>query len=186
MSESLEPGNFGDLLVSLMPRLRRFAIGLTSSTHEGDDLVQSACQRALERTEQWQPGTRLDSWMYRIMQTIWLDRLRAGSVRTSFLREQVEEPSFDGVRDAEARMTLGKVRQILREFPEQHRSVLLLVCVEGLSYREAAAVLDIPTGTVMSRLARARKALMDRLDGVAVPTAVEAEDDEDDKEAAHA
>lgn len=166
-----------------MPRLRRFAIGLTSSAHEGDDLVQAACQRALERNEQWQPGTRLDSWMYRIMQTIWLDRLRAGAIRTSFLREQTEEPIVDGVRDAEARMTLGKVRQILKEIPEQHRAVLLLVCVEGLSYREAATVLDIPTGTVMSRLARARKAVIDRLDGISTTPVLDADDD---KETAYA
>ena len=183
MHESSETSSFGDQLVSLMPRLRRFAIGLTSSTHEGDDLVQSACQRALERTEQWRPGTRLDSWMYRIMQTIWLERLRAGAIRTSFLREQIEGPIVDGVRDADARITFGKVRRILDEIPDQQRSVLLLVCVEGLSYREAAAVLDVPTGTVMSRLARARKTVMDRLDGMPSTAPAEASTD---KEAAHA
>jgi RNA polymerase sigma-70 factor, ECF subfamily len=182
MSDRSETGSFGDQLVSLMPRLRRFAIGLTSSTHEGDDLVQAACQRALERSEQWQPGTRLDSWMYRIMQTIWLDRLRAGAIRTAFLREQVEEPAVDGVRDMHARITLRRVRQILEQLPEQQRSVLLLVCVEGLSYREASAVLDVPIGTVMSRLARARQTLMDRLDGVR-PAPLAADDD---KETAHA
>jgi len=181
MNERSQTGSFGDQLVALMPRLRRFAIGLTSSAHEGDDLVQSACERALERTEQWQPGTRLDSWMYRIMQTIWLDRLRAGAVRTSFLREQVEEPIVDGVRDAHARLTLGKVRRILEEMPEPQRAVLLLVCVEGLSYREAANVLGVPTGTVMSRLARARKTVIDRLDGV-----VEAPDAATELEAANA
>ena len=67
---------FSDQLVELLPRLRRFARGLTGSREEGDDVVQAACERALARRDQFEPGSRLDSWMYRIMQTVWIDQLR--------------------------------------------------------------------------------------------------------------
>ena len=75
---------FREQLIALLPRLRRFARGLARSADEGDDLVQAACIRAIERQSQWQPGTRLDSWLYRIIQTIWLDRTRAARVRKDY------------------------------------------------------------------------------------------------------
>ena len=122
--------------------------------------------RALERSEQWQPGTRLDSWIYRIIQTIWLDRLRAGNVRETFARDEYFGPrAVDGEREPDACMTLGLVRRIIDDMPDAYRSVVLLVCVEGLSYREAASVLGVPAGTIMSRLARARRSLSERLQG---------------------
>ena len=148
-------------LVSLLPRLRRFAYGLTGSVDDGDDLVQSACERALTRLDQWQPGTRLDSWMYRIVQTVWIDR-----IRTRRRREGIGEgpdpdslPGGDLDRELEARSTLVAVHREVARLPDDQRAVLLLVSVEGLSYRQAAETLDVPIGTVMSRLARARLAL---------------------------
>ena len=120
----------------------------------------------MERSEQWQPGTRLDSWIYRIIQTIWLDRLRAGNVRETFARDEYFGPrAVDGQRELDARMTLAQVRRIIDDMPAAYRAVVLLVCVEGLSYREAASVLGVPTGTIMSRLARARRTLNARLFG---------------------
>jgi len=154
-------------MVALLPRLRRFARGLTGVADQADDLVQAACERALTRIDQWQPGTRLDSWMFRIVQTIWLDDRRAVKVRTGEGRIDPEmaedELAFDGGRGLEAHMTYEAVRAAMATLPEDQRAVLVLVCVEGQSYKEAAAALDIPIGTVMSRLARARAALAKRM-----------------------
>jgi RNA polymerase sigma-70 factor (ECF subfamily) len=150
-----------DALIALLPRLRRFAYGLTGSVDEGDDLVQSACERALSRMNQFEPGTRLDSWMFRIMQTVWIDRRRARQRRgiSVPIDEIGELHGADGVRDGEARLRLGEVRRAVAKLPEEQRAVLMLVTVDGMSYREAANVLSVPIGTVMSRLARARLAL---------------------------
>lgn len=152
-------------LVALLPRLRRFAYSLTGSTDEGDDIVQSACERALNRLHQWQPGTRLDSWMFRIIQTTWIDRLRAKRVRGEDHDQDVLETLVgdDGRRLTESRLMLSRVRQAIARLPEDQRAVLVLVAVDGLSYREAADILDIPLGTVMSRLARSRRRLHELL-----------------------
>lgn len=154
-------------LVALQPRLRRFAYGLTGSLDEADDLVQAAYERALARLDQWQLGTRLDSWMYRIVQSIRLNRLDAQRVRGSHL--EPSDPDLlvgsDGRRETEAQLTLDAVSRIIWRLPEEQRVVLLLVAVEGLSYKDVAEVLDLPVGTVTSRLARARIAVKEFVDG---------------------
>lgn len=156
---------FGDQLIAVLPRLRRFARGLTGSAVEADDLVQAACERALARRHQFQEGTRFDSWMFRIVQTIWIDQIRARGVR----KEEAEPAedrlgSDEAVRRVEARLALSEVRRAVDRLPPDQRAALLLVTVEGLSYREAAEVVQVPVGTIMSRLARARMALQARLD----------------------
>jgi RNA polymerase sigma-70 factor (ECF subfamily) len=145
-------------LVALLPRLRRFARGLTGTADRADDLVQAACERAIERIDQWRAGSRLDSWMYRIIQTLHLDQIRReGTVKRHIaLVVDHQDRAVDGAEVAETRLTLDHVRRVVEEMPEQYRTVLLLVCVEGLSYRETAETLGVPAGTVMSRLARAR------------------------------
>ena len=150
-----------DGLVALLPRLRRFAYGLTGSVDEGDDLVQSACERALSRMNQFEPGTRLDSWMFRIMQTVWIDRRRSRQRRgISVPMDDIGDlPGADGARETESRLRLSEVRRAVGRLPEDQRAVLMLVTVDGMSYREAADVLSVPIGTVMSRLARARLSL---------------------------
>lgn len=158
-------------LISLLPRLRRFAYGLTGSVEDGDDLVQSACERALSRIDQFQPGTRLDSWMYRIMQNIRIDQRRSQQSRREFASDPADLADLvvaDARRELDSRMTLGAVRSAVADLSEDQRAVLLLVCVEGQSYKEAAETLSIPVGTVMSRLARARLAVGAALDGNAV------------------
>lgn len=151
-------------LVALLPRLRRFARGLAGTADRADDLVQAACERALSRIQQWTPGTRLDSWMFRIIQTIWLDERRAAKVRSGEGTVEAEdagaELSADGTREMEAHLTFDAVRRAMKRLPEEQQAVLMLVCVEGQTYKEAADSLAIPIGTVMSRLARARTALM--------------------------
>lgn len=155
-------------LIALLPRLRRFAAGLCVQGESPDDLVQAACERALVRLDQFQLGTRLDSWMFRIIQTIWLDgRRRSQRHRTETMAMTGDTPeavSEEWNPGTEPRVTLEMVRCEIARLPDEKRIVLLLVCVEGLTYKEAAEVLEIPVGTVMSRLARARLALVEKIE----------------------
>jgi len=149
-------------LVSLVPRLRRFGYALTGSIDDGDDLVQSACERALTRLDQFAPGTRLDSWMFRIMQNLWTDHKRSPRPRREISAQPADLETLvvsDAEREIEGRLFLAEVRRAVAALPAEQRAVLAVVCVEGLSYREAAQVLEIPIGTVMSRLSRARLAV---------------------------
>jgi len=151
---------FGDQLIAVLPRLRRFARGLSGSVADADDLVQAACERALARQHQFQEGTRFDSWMFRIVQTIWIDQVRSRDVRKE--DGDIAEDrlgSDEPARRVEARLALDEVRRALDRLPPDQRTALLLVTVEGLSYKEAAEVVQVPVGTIMSRLARARIAL---------------------------
>ena len=162
--------SFNDQLVAVLPRLRRFARGLTGSAVDADDLVQAACERALARTHQFQAGTRFDSWMFRIVQTVWIDQLRSRDTRRTENEDAaVNMGSDESVRRVEARMALREVQAAVDTLPSDQRVALLLVTVEGLSYKEAADVAEVPVGTIMSRLARARLALLAKLEsGVAL------------------
>jgi len=148
-------------LPELLPRLRRFSLALTGSPDKGDDLVQETCVRALARAEQWQPGTRLDSWIFKIMHNIWIDHLRASRIRGTVvdLDTSAELAGEDGRVTMDGRLTLAHVLDAMERLPAEQRAVLALVCVEELSYKETADLLEIPLGTVMSRLARARRFL---------------------------
>jgi RNA polymerase sigma-70 factor (ECF subfamily) len=152
---------FDQELVAALPKLRRFAFGLAGSIDEGDDLVQAACERALARRDQYEPGTRLVSWMYRIVQTVWIDRLRHRRRGPAVMDPTAlaDFPGGDAAVEAESRLALAEVRQAIAGLTPEQRTVLLLISVEGVAYREAAEILQLPIGTVMSRLARARLAL---------------------------
>lgn len=157
---------FRSELLALLPRLRRFALGLTGDADSADDLVQAACERALTRRSQWQEGTKLDSWMFKMTQNLWIDQLRARRPVDEQQSEELEQlPGADWQRGLEANITLEQVLRAMQQLPPAMRAVLSLVCVEGLSYQEAAGVLEVPMGTVMSRLARARLALHGLLGG---------------------
>lgn len=146
-------------IVALLPRLRRFAYSLTGSLDEADDLVQAACERALGRLDQFTPDSRLDSWMFRIVQTVWIDRTRYGARWRKVSDPQILEALAHDARiyeQTEARHTLALVRAAIARLPEEQRLVIALVAIDGMSYQEAANTLGVPTGTVMSRLARAR------------------------------
>lgn len=148
-------------LAALLPRLGRFALALTRNRAEAEDLTQTACERALARARQWQPGTRLDSWVFRIMQNLWLNELRARRVRQGHAEQAAPEgEGATPANAADARLALDQVSAAMLRLPEELRTVLVLVCVEGFTYREAAEIAAIPIGTVMSRLARARLTLM--------------------------
>lgn len=149
-------------IAALLPRLRRFGRTLAHSREDADDLVQIAIEKALTRTDQWTPGTRLDSWMFRIMQNAWIDELRARERRgQTFVPEEEGEHVGEGASGAQLDAIL--VRKAVARLSEEHRSVVGLVLVEGLSYQEAAETLGVPVGTVTSRLARAREALQELL-----------------------
>lgn len=148
-------------LPALLPRLWRFALRLALNHHDAEDLVQRACVRALERPHQLQPGTSVLSWLFSIVHTVWLNELRARQIRSRASMQWSEELLGDTLAEAAAltpemdamhREVVAAVDQL----PDAQRAVMLLVAVEGLSYREAAKALDVPIGTVMSRLARAR------------------------------
>lgn len=152
-------------IISLLPRLRRFASGLTHDGHMADDLVQTACLKALERWHQYQADTSLASWMFRIVQTTWLDdhRKRARHKTDTDTDALPDLAGEDGRQVVERRSEMRAVRDALMQLPDDQRAVLMLVTVDGLSYQEAASALGIPMGTVMSRLARARTRLANAL-----------------------
>lgn len=154
-------------LASLLPRLRRFALALTGSRDEGDDLVQATYERAIAHIGQWEAGTRLDSWMYRIMRNTHLNVIRGRKVRGVLVAPEDAEAALgvDSRPGIEAKLTWAKARRCIDSLPEEQKAILVLVCIEGQTYEEAAATLELPLGTVTSRLARARAALRAMMEG---------------------
>ena len=149
-------------IVELLPRLRRFALTLSRNPADADDLVQLAVERALGRLETWDPDSRLDSWLFRIVQNLWIDEVRRRRGRGAQELEPdagLEVAGVDGRHLTRVRQELAETLKAIFRLPEEQRAVLLLVVVEGLAYRDAAEVLGVPLGTVMSRLARARSNL---------------------------
>ena len=148
-------------MIQLLPRLRRFALALTGDKDKADDLVQDTCERALAHLNQWKPGTSLDSWMYRIAQNIWVDNYRGRKAQGDERRlDEVENLiGVDGRNITESRLTLASVLESIGRLPPDQQVLVAMVCVEGISYKEAAGILGIPIGTVMSRLSRARQTL---------------------------
>lgn len=148
-------------LIALIPRLRQFALAMTGNRADGDDLVQDVLERALTRLHQYEPGTRLDSWVYRIAQNCWIDHVRKLKSRAKLvvIDPDADAPGIDGDAAMNASLTLSKALAVLAQLPEEQRVVVVLVQVDGYSYREASEILGVPEGTVTSRLSRARAAL---------------------------
>ncbi len=166
----LPGGDLGDThrlrqeMIVALPRLRRFARTLTRSVPEADDLVQEACLKALDKADQWDPSQPLDRWLFRITRNHWISELRKRKVRLGEGQVPAEEATELRSSDTgEASAMEGDLRGEIAALPEELSSVLLLVSVEGYSYAEAAELFEIPTGTVMSRIHRARKLLAERL-----------------------
>lgn len=149
-------------IVAVLPNLRRFAVSLTGNLADADDLLQSTVERLLER------GVPDDAavlpWGLRVCRNLWIDEVRSRSVRRTVSEESAEiaEQAVAGEQQVHGEMMLEEVQEILAGMSAEQCAVLELVAVEGYSYKEAAEVLDIPIGTVMSRLARARATLIDR------------------------
>src|SRR3954470_5169962 len=154
---------FDSELVAMLSRLRRFAHALSRNAADADDLTQATIERALRSREQWQDGTRLDSWTYRIMRNLWIDTARSRS-RWHELEAPAEEAEHIGIDPTaamEASVDLGRTMAAMARLPDEQREVVALILIEGFGYREAAELLDIPIGTVASRLVRGRTALLE-------------------------
>lgn len=144
-------------LCELLPRMRRFARSLTGDPHDADDLVQVAVERALVRSSQWREELSLEAWVFGIVRNAWIDEVRSRQRRWQmFAPEKAGEQV--AARDDDRTVAMS-VAAAMARLPENQRAVVALVLVEGLSYREAAASLEVPIGTVTSRLARGRDAL---------------------------
>lgn len=155
-------------LTKLLPRLRRFAHGLSRSPADADDLTQATIERALRAREQWEQGTRLDSWLYRIMRNLWIDTTRARNRKERYEAPE-DEAQFVGQdpRGAiEASLELKRAMAAMERLPDEQREVIALILVEGFGYREASEMLGLPIGTVSSRLVRGRTALLAMLSGI--------------------
>jgi len=155
-------------MVQLLPRLRRFAIALTGSTADGEDLVQDTVERALKNLHAWEQGTRLDSWMFMIMKNAWIDEVRSRVRRDAiFLPEEAGENVGQAAGDwpTDRQHQRMDVQRAVAQLNEDQRMAVGLVLVEGLPYKEACEVLGIPIGTLTSRLARARETLQQILSG---------------------
>ncbi len=148
-------------MVKILPRLRRFAYSLTNGADFSEDLVQETYVRALAHLDQWQPGSRLDSWMFRIARNLWIDHMRAEKFRGEAIDiESVDHLlSCDGELLAENRIVLDELRKDIAELSKDQRNVIRLVWLYGMSYKETGRLLNVPAGTVMSRMARVRGAL---------------------------
>jgi RNA polymerase sigma factor (sigma-70 family) len=157
-----QPSSFEDQLSALLPRLRRFAHALSRDPADADDLTQATIERALKSRDQWQPGTRLDSWCYRITRNLWIDTARSRSRKDA--REVPEEEGLsvgEDPRDAmDAAVDLKRIMAGMTRLPDEQREVVALILVEGFGYREVSEMLGLPIGTVSSRLVRGRTALL--------------------------
>ena len=154
-------------IVEVLPRLRRLARVLARDVADADDLVQATVERALVHQGQWRPGTRLDSWMFRIMKNAWIDESRARIRRNKVFAPEAEGAAvgLDGAVAMQARLEAADVERAMEKLPDEQRLAIALVLVEGLSYREAAEVMAVPAGTRTSRLVRGRMALLAELQG---------------------
>jgi len=162
MSTNDSAENIHEQIVTLLPRLRRFARNLARNPHDADDVVQIAVERALLRLDQWRSDARLDSWLFKIVRNAWIDEVRARARRAKILMPE-EAGEQVGEATMEREIDRWSAESALTRLPEDQRVAVSLVLVEGLSYKDAAEVLDVPVGTLTSRLARGREALQEML-----------------------
>ena len=154
-------------LTELLPRMRRFAHALSRNPADADDLTQATVERALRSRDQWEAGTRLDSWLYRIMRNLWID-----TVRSRGRKEKHEAPEEEAAAIGhdprpviESSLELKRAMAAMERLPDEQREVVALILIEGFGYREASEMLGLPIGTVSSRLVRGRTALLAMLGG---------------------
>jgi len=157
--------SFEDELTALLPRMRRFAHTLSRNGTDADDLTQMTIERALRSKGQWQPGTRLDSWVYRIMRNLWIDTVRSRSRKERFEAPEQEAEQLGEDSNLETLIDLRRAMAAMQRLTGEQREVVALILIEGFGYRETAEMLDLPIGTVSSRLVRGRMALLEMLGG---------------------
>ena len=154
-------------LTQLLPRLRRFAHSLSRNPADADDLAQATVERALRSRDQWEPGSRLDSWLYRIMRNLWIDTVRSRGRREAHEAPENEAQTVgsDPRESIDASLELQRAMAAMDRLPAEQREVVALILIEGFGYREASEMLGLPIGTVSSRLVRGRTALLAMLSG---------------------
>jgi len=151
-------------LASHLPRLRRFAHGLARNTADADDLAQASAERILKARDTWQPGTNFEAWAYRVMRNLWIDMTRSRKRTDGPLAPEELGHGVGVAGEAESNVELGYLMRAMDRLPDEQREACALVLIEGLAYREAADVLEVPIGTLTSRLVRGRQALMAMLE----------------------
>lgn len=156
------PTAFEDQLAALLPRMRRFAHALSRNSADADDLTQASIERALRSKGQWQPGSRLDSWLYRIMRNLWIDTARARGRKEKMEAppDEAEAVGEDPSGGMNAAIDLKRIMAAIERLPNEQREIVALILIEGFGYREVSEMLDLPIGTVSSRLVRGRTALL--------------------------
>jgi RNA polymerase sigma-70 factor (ECF subfamily) len=147
------------LIAEQMPRLRRYARALLGDPVRADDLVQEAVLRALSRRHLWKPGSDMRAWMFTILHNIHVNNQRRRYVRAEGQELPEDHPDLAAPASQEKSLEIRDLARALQLLPEQQRQVVLLVGLEGMDYKNVAAMLEIPVGTVMSRLHRGREAL---------------------------
>ncbi len=173
-----------DELVNEMMKLRKFASRLTGSTVDAEDLLQSTVLRAMEKRHQFNEGTNLFSWTSKIMFNLFVSGYR----RKTRFESQYDPEVIIGLQSTSAtqenELEIHNVQRAMKTLSSDHREILMMVCVQGMQYIEVAEVLDIPVGTVRSRLSRAREALQTTMDtpvyarsGRFIPSVVAAQQD---------
>ncbi|MDX8353267.1 RNA polymerase sigma factor [Cognatiyoonia sp. IB215182] len=162
--DTMTPDQFKTEMIGLLPRLRRFAVSLTRSGPDADDLLQEACTTALQKWQQYDPSQPFDRWMFRVVRNLWISEVRKRKVRQGEGQIDAEEAhELQTPGSAEETLTAQQVRKKVADLDEDLAQPLMLVCAEGYSYKEVSELLSIPIGTVMSRIHRARKLLVSRL-----------------------
>lgn len=156
-------------IVSLLPRLRRLAWVIVRDAQDCEDLLQLTIERALARAGEREAGTQLDLWMFRVMKNLWIDEIRKRRRWGRLVEPLPDDMEIgdrgEGAGDLLDNVELAKVRALVEDLPEEQRMAVKLVLLGGYSYAEAAAVLEIPEGTLTSRLARGRTALLQHYNG---------------------
>jgi RNA polymerase sigma-70 factor (ECF subfamily) len=146
-----------------IPRLRRYARALAGDQHAADDLVQDTLERAINKHHLWRPGSDLRAWLFAIMHNVFVNQLRARAARHESSLDEDDLPPVPSAQGA--RLEIRDLESALALLPPEQREIVLLVGLEQLSYAEVARALDIPIGTVMSRLFRGRERLRTLLTG---------------------
>ena len=159
------------LVEEQIPRLRRYARALTRNSDRADDLVQDTLSRALIKEQFWQPGTNLRAWLFTIMHNQNVNNLRRDVRESTMVDIERISTTLPATTDPAASRKMVELDCALARLPLEHKQVILLVGLEGMSYQDTAGILGIPIGTVRSRLSRGRDALRELLDWGERPSA---------------
>ena len=151
-----------EALLAELGGLRKFCVSLTGTVADGDDLLQATVERVLQKG--MPTDAHVAKWAYRVCKNAWIDEIRSRDVRQRYPQlvtdEDNDSPSAE--QSASGQRELESVSAALDDLPPEQRLALTLVAIEGKTYAEAAEILEVPVGTIMSRIARARRQLVEQ------------------------